>query len=243
MSGGSGRQRKRRGHQTPPLAVAGGPRGPKGRPGLGLPPNNAPRLCARADGVLWALAGRRFCQTGAAAERPAMARVLSANVVSLGLLALSATWPRAARAKAPGEGPPPRRNVLGGPLQPCCADPNGPIGGYLRDGTCRYVPGDAGAHVVCARMTARFLAFTRAAGNDLSTPRPEHRFPGLRVGDAWCLCAARWREALAAGEAPPVVLEATDVAALQVVSLDELRAHAAPVPAPPRTLPPASDAP
>lgn len=172
-----------------------------------------------------------------------MVRVLSTTAVALGLVALSATWPREARAKAPGEGPPPRRNVLGGPLQACCSDPNAPVGGYLRDGHCRLVPGDGGAHVVCARMTARFLAFTRAAGNDLSTPRPEARFPGLRVGDAWCLCAARWREALAAGVAPPVVLEATDAAALQVVSLDELRAHAAPAEHPRATPPAASDNP
>lgn len=162
-----------------------------------------------------------------------MSRLGSFPLMALCLTAAGYLVARPARAKAPGEPPPPRRNVLGSALQPCCADPNGPVGGYLRDGVCRLVPGDGGAHVVCARVTAPFLAHTLAAGNDLSTPRPEFHFPGLRPGDAWCLCAGRWREALQAGVAPPVVLEATDEAALQVVSLAELKAHAAP-PAPPK---------
>lgn len=163
-----------------------------------------------------------------------MSRFGSLTLLALCFTAATSFGARPARAKAPGGPPPPRRNVLGTKLVACCADPNGPVGGYLRDGVCRLVPGDAGAHVVCARVTAPFLAHTRAAGNDLSTPRPESRFPGLRPGDTWCLCVSRWREALHAGVAPPVVLEATDEAALQVVTLAELQAHAAP-PAPPAT--------
>lgn len=111
-------------------------------------------------------------------------------------------------------------NVLGTPLQPCSTDP---VTGWFRDGCCRSDPNDAGMHWVCAQMTAEFLAFSRAAGNDLSTPRPEFDFPGLRPGDRWCLCARRWQEAYAAGMAPPVVLEATHLNALGVVSLDQLR--------------------
>ena len=118
----------------------------------------------------------------------------------------------------------PTRNVLGGPLQACGRDP---LTGFYRDGCCETGPDDVGTHVVCAVMTAEFLAFTRSRGNDLSTPRPAYRFPGLTPGDRWCLCVSRWREALAAGLAPPVVLEATHAKALDVVSLDDLRAHEA----------------
>ena len=118
----------------------------------------------------------------------------------------------------------PTANVLGGPLQTCGRDP---LTGFYRDGCCETGPDDAGTHVVCAVMTAEFLAFTKGRGNDLSTPRPEYRFPGLRPGDRWCLCVSRWAEALAAGVAPPVVLEATNARALDAVSLDSLRAHAA----------------
>lgn len=114
-------------------------------------------------------------------------------------------------------------NVLGGPLEPCSLDP---LTGYLRDGCCRGDPTDRGLHVVCARMTAGFLAFSRRQGNDLVTPRPEFGFPGLRPGDQWCLCATRWREAYAAGVAPDVVLASTHLNALGVVALHELRAHA-----------------
>lgn len=117
----------------------------------------------------------------------------------------------------------PTQNVLGGPLQPCGLDP---MTGFYRDGCCETGPTDLGTHVVCAVMTADFLAFTRSRGNDLSTPRPEYRFPGLRPGDRWCLCVSRWREAYDAGVAPPVVLEATNARALDVVTLDALRAHA-----------------
>ena len=118
----------------------------------------------------------------------------------------------------------PTRNVLGGPLQTCGRDP---LTGFYRDGRCETGPDDVGTHVVCAVMTAEFLAFTQRRGNDLSTPRPNYRFPGLAPGDRWCLCVSRWREALAAGLAPPVVLEATHAKALDVVSLDDLRAHEA----------------
>jgi uncharacterized protein (DUF2237 family) len=115
------------------------------------------------------------------------------------------------------------KNVLGGELVPCSADP--PTGFY-RDGCCRTGPDDLGLHIVCAEMTADFLAFTRARGNDLSTPRPEHGFAGLRPGDRWCLCVSRWKEALEAGAAPPVVLEATHAGALEWVDLEQLQAHA-----------------
>lgn len=117
------------------------------------------------------------------------------------------------------------RNVLGGPLADCSRRP---LTGYFRDGSCRTGSDDRGVHVVCARVTEEFLRFSRDRGNDLITPRLDLGFAGLRPGDRWCLCAARWKEALAAGVAPPVVLEATHVAALEFVSLDELRAHALP---------------
>jgi len=115
------------------------------------------------------------------------------------------------------------RNVLGEPLESCGEDP--PTGFY-RDGCCNTGPTDLGSHVVCARVTADFLAYTRDRGNDLSTPVPAAGFPGLRPGDRWCLCAARWREAMAAGVAPKVVLRATHEAALQHVELDDLKRHA-----------------
>jgi uncharacterized protein len=115
------------------------------------------------------------------------------------------------------------RNVLGGPLATCCTRP---MTGFFRTGKCETGPGDFGSHTVCARLTAEFLDFSREMGNDLSTPMPDYDFPGLRPGDCWCLCAARWKEALEAGVAPKVVLAATHEAALEVVSLDELRAHA-----------------
>ncbi len=114
-------------------------------------------------------------------------------------------------------------NVLGTPLLACSFDP---ITGYLRDGCCNTDAQDHGTHVVCARVTAEFLAFSRAQGNDLSTPRPEYRFPGLQPGDRWCLCALRWLEALRAGVAPPVNLAATHAKALELLALDDLKAHA-----------------
>jgi uncharacterized protein (DUF2237 family) len=101
-----------------------------------------------------------------------------------------------------------------------------PLTGFYRDGTCRTGPQDAGLHVVCAEMTEEFLAFSRSVGNDLSTPRPEWGFPGLRPGDRWCVCADRWREALEADVAPPVYLRATHAAALEFASLSDLEARA-----------------
>ncbi|WP_334155140.1 DUF2237 family protein [Tepidimonas sp.] len=115
------------------------------------------------------------------------------------------------------------RNVLGGPLRACSYDP---LTGYFRDGCCHTGPHDVGRHVICTKVTAEFLAFSLQRGNDLVTPRPEWRFAGLKPGDRWCLCALRWKEALEAGAAPPVILEATHEAALQVVSLSDLQAHA-----------------
>jgi hypothetical protein len=98
--------------------------------------------------------------------------------------------------------------------------------GFYRDGCCNTGRGDAGVHVVCAQVTAEFLRFSKRAGNDLSTPMPEFAFPGLKPGDRWCLCAARWQEAFEAGAAPPVVLEATHISALEFCDLDALREHA-----------------
>jgi uncharacterized protein (DUF2237 family) len=118
-----------------------------------------------------------------------------------------------------------RLNVFGEPLAPCSV---APMTGFYRDGCCTTGPQDVGRHVVCVKVTAAFLAFSRSVGNDLSTPRPEFAFPGLQPGDRWCLCALRWREALEAGLAPGVVLEATNQAALRHVRLEDLRRHALP---------------
>jgi hypothetical protein len=116
----------------------------------------------------------------------------------------------------------PSRNVLGGPLKPCGTRP---LTGFFRDGCCNTGEEDAGSHTVCVEVTDEFLAFSRAAGNDLSTPRPAFGFPGLEPGDRWCVCAARWLEACDAGFAPPVVLASTHEAALQIVPLEALREH------------------
>lgn len=97
------------------------------------------------------------------------------------------------------------KNVLGTALQSCSSDP---VTGFYRTGRCETGPKDKGQHVVCAQMTEEFLRFTKAQGNDLSTPKPEWNFPGLEPGDCWCLCAARWQEALEADVAPPVMLAA-----------------------------------
>ena len=115
------------------------------------------------------------------------------------------------------------KNVLGGRLEPCSVEPRT---GFYRDGCCNTGPEDLGLHVVCAQMTARFLAFSREQGNDLSTPVPEAGFAGLRAGDRWCICASRWREAFEAGVAPPVVLSATHEETLAVVPLEALRRYA-----------------
>jgi uncharacterized protein (DUF2237 family) len=116
-----------------------------------------------------------------------------------------------------------QRNVLGGLLANCSTRP---LTGFFRTGCCEASPEDVGSHTVCAQLTAEFLAFSREMGNDLSTPVPAYGFPGLKPGDRWCVCAARWKEALDAGVAPPVVLAATHEAVLEVVSLDDLRKHA-----------------
>jgi len=116
-------------------------------------------------------------------------------------------------------------NVLGGALEPCSLDP---VTGFFRNGRCSTGDEDAGCHAVCVHVSAEFLAFSQAAGNDLSTPVPAYDFPGLKPGDRWCLCAARWKQALDAGYAPPVYLRATHRAALQYVSrsiLEEVRAR------------------
>lgn len=114
-------------------------------------------------------------------------------------------------------------NVLGEPLATCST---APMTGFYRTGCCATGPDDRGAHVVCAQVTRAFLEFSRSRGNDLVTPAPAFGFPGLRPGDRWCLCAARWREALMAGVAPPVVLAATHERALELVDMADLKRHA-----------------
>ncbi len=115
------------------------------------------------------------------------------------------------------------KNVLGGELVGCSMNP---VTGFFRNGCCETGPHDLGLHTVCAVMTADFLQFSRSRGNDLSTPVPESGFPGLRPGDRWCLCAPRWKEALDAGCAPQVVLQATHEETLAIVPLGVLRDHA-----------------
>jgi uncharacterized protein (DUF2237 family) len=115
------------------------------------------------------------------------------------------------------------KNVLGGQLLACSYDP---VTGYFRDGCCNTDSTDRGNHTVCARVTDEFLKFSREQGNDLSSPMPEYRFAGLKAGDRWCVCAARWQEALELGVAPPVVLEATHERALRVVPLEILMEYA-----------------
>ena len=114
-------------------------------------------------------------------------------------------------------------NVLGGPLLPCSDDP---VTGFFRDGCCNTSEEDFGSHTVCVILTDEFLDFSKQSGNDLSTPRPEFNFPGLRAGQRWCLCAARWVEAWRAGSAPRVSLNATNQAALEIVPLDLLKQYA-----------------
>ncbi|MFN9926859.1 MAG: DUF2237 family protein [Phenylobacterium sp.] len=115
------------------------------------------------------------------------------------------------------------RNVMGGELVPCSLDP---VTGFFRNGCCETGPHDLGLHTVCAVMTAEFLAFSARMGNDLSTPHPDMAFPGLKPGDRWCLCAPRWKEALDAGAAPAVVLEATHEETLAIVPLGILKDYA-----------------
>lgn len=114
-------------------------------------------------------------------------------------------------------------NVLGGILASCSHDP---VTGFFRDGCCNTGPSDQGLHTVCAVMTDAFLAYSKEAGNDLSTPMPDYGFPGLKAGDQWCLCAARWEQARAAGCAPKVRLAATNQVTLAVCTLEDLKAHA-----------------
>ncbi len=120
----------------------------------------------------------------------------------------TATWPK---------------NVLGGPLRACCMNP---VTGFYRTGLCEVGPDDFGVHAVCIQATDDFLEFSKAAGNDLSTPRPEYDFPGLNAGDKWCLCAERWKEAYDAGKAPKLVLSATHESALEFCPLNELLEYA-----------------
>lgn len=116
-----------------------------------------------------------------------------------------------------------KRNVMGGPLEICSTSP---MTGFFRSGCCETSPEDLGSHTVCTQLTAEFLAFSRDQGNDLSTPMPEFGFPGLKPGDRWCVCAARWREAYLAGVGPPVILAATHEDALDIVPLEELQSRA-----------------
>jgi len=114
-------------------------------------------------------------------------------------------------------------NVLGEPLETCSASP---MTGFFRNGKCDTCSDDPGMHVVCAEMTSSFLAFSKSRGNDLSTPAPQWGFPGLKPGDRWCLCLARWLEARDAGVAPRIKLEATHISALEFVDLETLERHA-----------------
>jgi len=127
----------------------------------------------------------------------------------------------------------PDRNVLGGPLEPCSADP---LTGFYRDGCCSTGPEDLGSHTICAVVTTEFLEHQRSIGNDLQTPRPEFAFPGLVPGDRWCVTAANWLRAERAGAAAYVVMASTHERALEVVPRDALERHAVDVPADPGTL-------
>jgi uncharacterized protein (DUF2237 family) len=123
--------------------------------------------------------------------------------------------------------PPHEHNVLGGPLEPCSTDP---LTGFYRDGRCASGPEDVGRHTVCAVVSAEFLALQQELGNDLTTPRPEYGFPGLKPGDRWCVVAVRWFQAYQAGAAAGVVLAATNARTLEIVPLEALRQHAVDVP-------------
>jgi uncharacterized protein len=126
-----------------------------------------------------------------------------------------------------------QRNVLGGRLESCSSDP---LTGFYRDGSCRTGPGDFGSHTVCAVVSAEFLEYQQAIGNDLSTPVPEYSFPGLKPGDRWCVTVHNWLRAHEAGVAAFVVLASTEESALDVVSLDLLKQYAVDVPADPGAL-------
>lgn len=118
---------------------------------------------------------------------------------------------------------PSQLNVFGEPIEECSSRP---VTGFYRNGCCDTGPDDPGVHTVCVRVTAEFLEYSRSRGNDLSTPMPAYGFPGLQPGDCWCLCAERWKEALADGMAPPVKLAGTHAKTLEYVSLDALKAYA-----------------
>ena len=113
-----------------------------------------------------------------------------------------------------------QRNVFGEPIETCSIRP---MTGFYRTGCCETGPEDVGVHTVCVEVTEDFLQFSRARGNDLSTPLPEFGFPGLEPGDRWCLCAARWQEAFEAGMAPRVILSATHEATLEIVRFEDLK--------------------
>jgi hypothetical protein len=134
---------------------------------------------------------------------------------------MEAVMPFDESSRRPGRGP--SRNVLGGVLDICSTKP---MTGFFRNGCCDTSAEDYGSHTVCVVMTTEFLAFSKAAGNDLSTPHPEFGFPGLQPGDRWCLCAPRWQEALDAGAAPRVVLRATQEGALEFCALADLKKYA-----------------
>ncbi|MGH9275455.1 MAG: DUF2237 family protein [Acidimicrobiales bacterium] len=125
------------------------------------------------------------------------------------------------------------RNVLGGELEPCGTDP---LTGFYRDGCCSTGPEDQGSHTICAVVTSEFLEHQRSIGNDLSTPMPQYRFPGLVPGDRWCVTAINWARAFNDGVAAPVVLASTNAAVLEIVPLDALQQHAVDVPADPSAL-------
>ncbi|GLC36798.1 hypothetical protein PLESTB_000781900 [Pleodorina starrii] len=163
------------------------------------------------------MALRRFCN---AAHRTTCIRPGRRTVVTRAAMSTQSNGNGVGHAAAV-DGP---RNVLGGPLQCCCTSPRT---GYYRDGYCRTDASDVGRHVICAQVTQEFLEFTRSRGNDLMTPAPWYNFPGLKHGDKWCLCAVRWREALEEGKAPPVFLRCTNVKALEYVTLEDLKRHAA----------------
>jgi len=122
-----------------------------------------------------------------------------------------------------GAGPDGPRNVLGDPLAICGCQP---MTGWFRDGSCRSDPSDQGRHTVCCEVNEAFLSYSRALGNDLSTPMPAYSFPGLKPGDRWCVCASRWLQAYEDGMAPPVRLEACEASTLEVIPLELLRRHA-----------------
>lgn len=150
---------------------------------------------------------------------PLLSVLLSASVAAVVVFAGASS---AFASNGSDAGP---KNVLNEDLAVCSVDP---MTGYFRDGKCETGPTDYGTHTVCAKVTDEFLQYTLQQGNDLITARPEYRFPGLKAGEGWCLCAARYREALQAGVAPPVVLQATHAKTLQYVSMEQLQQNAAP---------------